>query len=171
MAQTNSSAPNTEAAPTASVSSSGKVKPRIPLEYKELQYNYCKNPKCVNYGIPAEQTSTRGRGAKNRYTVIGTGRNASTLKCNACGEHPTIKSNKGIVEEIERISAYLNKTELTCPNEACENHHVPHGTKKAYRSFGVAKSGAVRHQCTKCKKTFSIPKPTQYCNGLVFCNT
>jgi transposase-like protein len=78
---------------------------------------------------------------------------------------PPLKSNIGITEELDRLSSYLKitqaKSNLTCPNAACTNHSVPVGTKKAYRSFGTAASGAKRYQCAVCHKTFSIAKPTQ----------
>jgi hypothetical protein len=40
--------------------SSGGSKPRIPLEHGGIQVNFCKNPNCENYAIPAAQTTGRG---------------------------------------------------------------------------------------------------------------
>lgn len=75
-----------------------------------------------------------------------------------------MKSNHGIVEEIERLGAYLKPEEHFCPNdkpdpetgEICSNHAgaVPVGTPKAYRNFGTNASGSKRVQCAKSKKTF-----------------
>jgi len=85
------------------------------------------------------------------------------LKCNACSESPPLKSNQGIQQEIDRLSVYLMPKEApACPNTACDNHAVPLGTRKAYRSFGTTKGGAPRYQCAKCRKTFSVAKSTQY---------
>ncbi len=160
MSQTNLSATETEEGNTSSVSiSKADFRGKVPDPVSGIQYNFCKNPKCENFGVPASTDKTERRG---KYTMVSGGKNFPLLKCVACGETPPLKSNQGIVEEIDRLTGYLRTNIITCPNEACENHHVPLGTKKAYRSFGVARSGAVRHQCTKCKKTFSIPKPTQY---------
>lgn len=61
-----------------------------------------------------------------------------------------MKSNKGVAEEVERLSAYLPEDVVFCPNdkpnkdtgEVCSNHanRVPVGTKKPYqrwrRNFG-----------------------------------
>lgn len=138
---------------------------RIPLAVNNLQYNFCKNPTCENFGIEPEQTSKRGSGSKGRYAIVGGAKALPLLKCNCCGETPPLKSNQGIADEFNRLSAYLNlKNSLqvpTCPNADCANHSVPVGTKKAYRSFGKASSGAKRYQCSLCKKTFSISKPTK----------
>lgn len=160
MQQKNFSALNTEVESSTSVTSSTTRKPRIPPPVMGVQYNFCKNPKCENFGIPPEQDSQRGK--LGRYSLTSGGKHMPLLKCNSCGETPPMKSNKGIVDEVFRIAEYLQTDEVCCPNPECENHRVPLGTKKAYRYFGVARSGAVRHQCCKCKKTFSIPKPTQY---------
>jgi hypothetical protein len=80
--------------------------PRIPPEHGGIQVNFCKNPHCENYGTPGAQTT--GRGAqRDRYTVVSAGRQYPVLKCHACGEYPPLKSNKGIAEELARLSAYL----------------------------------------------------------------
>lgn len=88
------------------------------------------------------------------------------LKCNACGEMPPLKSNKGIVEEIERLSAYLKPEEVFCPNdkpdpatgEICPNHcgRVPVGTKKAYAKHGKNASGSSLVKCGGCGKVFIV---------------
>lgn len=149
---------------TQTFSSANSVQsPRIPPKIQSLQYNFCKNPKCTNYGVEPPQTSTRG--VSGSYAIAGGGKGFPLLKCTCCGETPPLKSNIGITEEIERISSYLKITQVksnrSCPNSDCTNHSVPVGTKKAYRSFGTAASGAKRYQCAICHKTFSIPKPTQ----------
>lgn len=137
--------------------------PRVPVPSQSLQYNFCKNPKCTNYGV--EPPLTTARGAVGPYLITSAGKGFPTLKCSACGEMPPLKSNAGITEELDRISAYLqiskNKSPLACPDSNCLNHTVPVGTKKAYRSFGTAASGAKRFQCALCRKTFSLPKLTQ----------
>lgn len=103
------------------------------------------------------------RGVKGAYSFVSGGKKYPLLKCNACSESPPLKSNLGINQEINRISAYLKPKEIiACPNTSCDNHSVQVGTKKAYRSFGTTKGGARRYQCAKCHKTLSVPKPTQY---------
>jgi transposase-like protein len=139
---------------------------RIPVEVGSIQYNHCKNPSCSNFGIPASQDKKYGN---STYTLSGSNRgvgssNIPLLRCNSCSEHFPLKSNKGISEELSRISNYLKiaEQEIYCPHEGCSNNNVPVGTKKAYRSFGTSSSGSKRYQCCACNKTFSVAKSTQW---------
>lgn len=133
---------------------------RIPEPYDGLQFNFCKNTTCANFGIPAEQDSTRGRFAVNTYIIIGGAKGYPLLRCNTCREHFPIKSNKGIVEELERMRREGSaKAAPSCPNDACSNHAVPVSAGKAsYSSFGVTAIGSPRWKCKACGKTFSAAK-------------
>jgi len=157
ISQTNSSVEECGAKPP----SSPFVSPRVPSEVDGIQHNFCKNNQCVQFGlIPSDQPNKRG--GPNFYSFVSGGKKYPLLKCNACSESPPLKSNLGISQEIKRLTAYLTPKVFACTNEMCENHTVPLGTKKAYRAFGLSKAGAQRYQCAKCRKTFSVPKPTQY---------
>lgn len=139
--------------------------PRIPLAHGGIQYNSCKNPKCPQFGVHIPEVGIRGK-ATGAYTIGGSGMNLPHLKCNACGETPPLKSNKGIAEEIERLSAYLSKDMVFCPNdkpdeetgEVCSNHanRVPVGTKKAYAKAGKNSVGSPRMKCCGCGKVFLV---------------
>ena len=137
--------------------------PRIPLEHNGIQYNFCKNPKCSNFGVPEDVDAKRGQ---YKYTLTGLNQgygNIPLLKCGCCNETLPMKSNIGIYEELERISAYLKHEEkaVCCSDGDCPNHTIPVGTKKAYASFGTTRNGAKRYRCNLCKKTVSVAKPTQ----------
>jgi transposase-like protein len=130
---------------------------RIPLASCGIQVNFCKNPRCPNYGVPAAQTTGRGS-QRDRYVVVSAGRQFPVLECLACGEYPPLKSNLGIVEERERLGAYLAEPPATCcPDAQCANHAIgvsrnsPH-----YRRYGTSKSGSQRYRCNACGKTFSV---------------
>lgn len=136
---------------------------RIPQEVSGIQYNFCKNPKCDNFGVADDVNAKRGE-----YKYILTGLNLGSgniplLKCNCCNETLPLKSNYGISEELKRLSAYLeiDNQAVCCSDEDCPNHKVPVGTKKAYASFGTTRNGARRYRCNLCKKTVSVAKPTQ----------
>ena len=82
-------------------------KPRIPPAAVGIQINFCKNPGCKNFGIPASQEATRGSAARvkrNLYTVVASGKNYPHLRCD---EHFPIKSNVGIDEEARRLENIL----------------------------------------------------------------
>ena len=128
--------------------------PRFPLEHGGIQVNHCKSPVCANYGVAPEQTSIRG---KNRYTLDRSKGIASCI-CTSCSVGFPIKSNLGIVEEIERMASYLSPpAEVHCPNESCANHtnQVSVRITGAYTSFGKTAIGNPRWCCSVCGKTFS----------------
>ncbi|MFM0348019.1 hypothetical protein [Paraburkholderia sp. RL17-347-BIC-D] len=85
--------------------------PRIPLSAEGLQVNFCKNPRCANFGIPALPVNKRGRGAglRDNYkiddgTTGSRGSVASKLLCKLCGSKPALKSNLAITQEINRAA-------------------------------------------------------------------
>jgi hypothetical protein len=52
---------------------------RVPVEVGAIQVNFCKNPQCQNFGVPAStKRQPRGKGAAERgrdtYSVVGSGR-------------------------------------------------------------------------------------------------
>lgn len=136
---------------------------RIPEEVGGIQYNFCKNASCTQFGVPASQHKSRGG---NTYNLTGGNKGAGnipSLRCNACGEHFPLKSNAAIAHEIERISGYLNLAQLhvCCLDPQCTNFGVSVQTPKAYRVHGKSASGAKRYLC-RCGKTVSVAKPTQW---------
>lgn len=152
------------------VVSSAQISPRIPLPVDGIQINFCKNPACGNYLTPASHLyQPRGKNARNLhrddYIVSGGDADgAQVIQCKKCGECPPIKSNLGIKEEYERISAYLDpvKPLVCCPNGDCENHGVElEFHPERYWSFGKTKAGSKRFRCKACLTTFTTgQKPT-----------
>jgi transposase-like protein len=140
--------------------------PRIPESVGGIQVNHCKNPLCLNYGRAADYyRQPRGRGAKNltnrdTYTISGSGSRTERvqhLKCGRCGELPTIKSNLGIYEEYQRLSAYLKPpAEQTCPSESCGNKSVGISNKDGYWRYGKNRAGTQRYKCKSCGRIFSV---------------
>lgn len=129
-----------------------KAKYKIPTAHNGIQYNTCKNPKCINFGITPEERP-------DAYAFKYSDKQYINLSCNGCGELPPIKSNIGIHEETLRLMAHMQATPtLTCTNAACANHTVPVGTPKAYRSYGKTASDTQRYKCNGCGKTVSQPK-------------
>jgi hypothetical protein len=101
----------------------------IPKAIDGLQVNFCKNPTCLNYGRPASsELQPRGRGAtshadRDAYSIVGSSNYTATMTCKLCGEHPPIKSNLAITEELTRMSNYvITPSEASCPNIDCINN-------------------------------------------------
>lgn len=141
---------------------------RIPEEINGIQVNFCKNPICPNFGVPAStEKQPRGHkveeGGRDAYTISGSsGHRGYTflIRCNLCRETPPLKSNSAIVEEINRISAYLIEAPITCPNEQCENHEIDlRSDGSRYRPYGKTKAGSQRYICRLCQRTFISGSP------------
>lgn len=159
-AQDNPELSDIAAAPveSAAASSTKNKTPRVPASIHDVNINFCKNPSCNNFGIPIEGKSTRGLGAVNSYTVVASGKNLPSARCNCCGEIFPLKSNGGVFEETWRIAGETFG-EPSCPMQECGNHRVPITTPKAYYSFGTTKAGSQRYRCRLCEKIFSV-KPS-----------
>ena len=119
------------------------IKPsRIPSAAEGIQVNYCKNPTCKNYGIPALE-NLPGRKkvitGQDSYISSGGGTSLPVLKCKLCNEFPPIKSNVAIAEELNRMLADLiPKPESSCPDAQCANHTIPVSAGKGkYQSYGI----------------------------------
>ncbi len=143
------------------------AKLRIPPEAEGVQVNFCKNPSCSNFGIPASQTAARGEKAKaqpNAYTVVAFGAGQPALRCNSCGEHMPMKSNAGVAEELARMrDAGSQAEEPSCPAETCSSHSVPVSAGKAfYSAFGQTTIGSPRWKCKACGKTFSAARKSTH---------
>ena len=142
---------------------SNQLDERVPIEVGTIQVNFCKNPQCQNFGIPASTTrQPRGRGVAERgrdtYSVVGSGRGTPMLRCSFCSQYPTIKSNKTIHEELSRFWKPFDTIAIpTCPNQDCPNHHIDREKGKThYHSFGRTKAGSIRYRCKGCGRTFII---------------
>lgn len=142
---------------------SSKAHERIPSAIHGIQVNFCKNPHCQNYGVPASSEPQRvGRGAGARRDKYRVGMNMGPvrpiLRCQLCGESLPMKSNQGIFEELIRISAYIDRP--CCPTTSCPNYGLSlEGNRELYQAFGSAKSGAKRYRCKACGATFSSRRP------------
>ncbi len=129
-----------------------------------VQVNFCKNPLCKNYGVPATRRKYARR-AKLSSLLPGTEYTLASatgmrlLTCKLCGEMPPIKSNQGIVEELSRITGYMHpQPESSCPNPDCSNHVTGISAGRAhYYSNGKSDCGSSRYKCRACGATFSVP--------------
>lgn len=129
----------------------------IPPGFESIQANGCKNVRCDNFGIPPKPgpvLTGRGNASSDGYAIVNTG--SSTLACRRCGKSSTLKSNKGIHEEQQRLAqgSLTPPQTLACPAPACGSADL--------RKFGKTRSGSARYQCKECRKTFAVGKPTRF---------
>jgi hypothetical protein len=90
------------------------------------------------------------------YRIAASGAGMPMLKCLLCEEHVPLKSNEGIVEELQRITRHLHIEIHACPESSCANRDKPAPDPEAYFSFGKTAAGSVRYRCKLCSRTFSI---------------
>lgn len=142
------------------------AKSRIPPEHAGIQINHCKNPTCVNFGVPEKEGVAKwAKGGGNRYKLSSAGKHYPHLTCLACGSMFPMKSNRGISEELERIRAEgsAGQSEPCCPDEDCPNHGIGVSIGKPYyASFGKTAIGSPRWRCSACMKTFSAAKKSTH---------
>ena len=137
--------------------------PRVPPGVDGIQSNFCRNIACDNFGIEPAAIGSRGPRKKGTlrdgYRLGGTG-GKGRLVCTKCGQHSSLKSNAGIKEELDRISAYLEPPpDPSCPNTACANHGASALTSEGmYRSHGYTTAGSPRWRCKACGAVFSVRK-------------
>lgn len=136
-------------------------KPRVPVPFEGIQVNFCKNMDCSHFGNEAStkaQKKGRGHHSGDGYVISNMERQRYRIKCKRCGQYSTLKSNKGIYEEIARISAYLDPDDknLSCPDPDCPNHGKDvNAFKKLYQKNGWTSAKSRRYICKACEKSFS----------------
>jgi DNA polymerase III epsilon subunit-like protein/transposase-like protein len=137
---------------------------RIPQPFENIQVNYCKNPICPNYGVPASsKNQPRGRYSKPHKQdgyVRKKQQGVFLIICKHCGESSPLKSNRGIAEETRRFSQYASLIpEPACKKEGCPN--LGKGIRSnpdLYSKHGRTDIGSQRYICNKCQTTVSEPK-------------
>lgn len=138
--------------------------PPTPPAVAGIDVNFCKNPCCANFGVPANFTKFSRRKPEivgsvpgAAYKLAGVAKGRPALECLLCHESFSIKSNLAVAEEYTRFTSYLApKPVASCPNPECSNHQIPVSSKAAYFSFGVTNAGTPRFRCKACLKTFCV---------------
>jgi transposase-like protein len=119
----------------------------------------CKSTFSVAQLRPPQPAAPPAR--RDLYKVHGNRKSTPALLCSGCKERVPIKSNAGIAEELERLSAPLRRHQASqvrpsCP--ACGNRGKSIAEHRdLYRRRGATKSGSVRWQCKASRRTFSSP--------------
>lgn len=151
-----------------------------PLSEEMIQYNFCRNPNCSNYGIPAGNSlprNSRGtyKALKNDYAIVNNEKQGANIKCKRCGTQTVFINNKAVVEESSRIQVEHQSKGIFCPGQpipnskrrkACRNSKVDF--LKHPEQYTILRRNRVKRgrrkidlsqliQCNYCKKKFKIP--------------
>jgi len=128
-----------------------------------IQVNHCKDPLCANFNFPyADRADNpnckRGwtiqaplplQSASNKddikHPALGKKLSVQFIQYRKCNECPPLKSNQGISDILKLWDYHPNDT--SCPNDKCQNHHIPITTPGHYKRNGKTKTGTVRWLC------------------------
>lgn len=141
---------------TGQISGQGK-QPRVPIEVQGINVNRCANPICPNFNIPA----TNSRNDPN-YKIVENKKRGSSIKCKSCSRHYTVKSNKAVAEEVERLAfkpqlaKVFSQDGYGCSNIDCDNFGI-YATLPSDKYIGAGRTskGNQRFKCHNCNKTFT----------------
>jgi len=136
---------------------------------QSLQVNFCKNPNCDNFGIPAKEEHIKPGPNPNgdfHYKVTNTKKGrVPAILCKSCKEKIPIKSNSGISAEFKRITQpILSTTEkLACKTTSCSNFQCSVGEyPERYSKAGVhSVTGQQLYICKSCKKRLLVSEPAR----------
>ena len=141
---------------------------RFPEPFAGVQVNFCKNIKCVAFGVP--ETLNRVRRPKGTspeagdYTRTSDSRDNMRMLCGLCGSQNPLRSNEAVAQELGRLSAHIfDSSAPRCPTETCSSHVVPVTTPGFYVRNGKTPSGTPRWRCNACRKTFAGKAAPQAC--------
>lgn len=137
-----------------------------PLGGESIQVNFCKNPACANFGAPAVTSHVKpgpSQERDDRYKLDSTGDGLlPALRCKSCAEKVVVKSNVGVVEEIQRLTRNVTKG-CGCPNSDCSAHGLdvmehPY----LYQRNGRTSAGTGRYICKTCRAKFSYGRRRKF---------
>jgi len=102
----------------------------------KTQVNFCKNPACQNYGVPAKNPTYKSNGQLNRglgneYRLSHkSGQLDDYLSCKLCGQTTVMINNRCLVGEIARYQDIGKQQEPSCALKNDPNQ--PYGTRYYY---------------------------------------
>ena len=96
----------------------------LPRAYENYQINFCKNPRCANYGKPPKfpEPIDKDKFTNNLgdYEVkvirLKSSDSRKILFCKLCNSSSIVFSNKSLVQEIKRLKSIYRLQAPSCPN-------------------------------------------------------
>lgn len=136
----------------------------------EIQYNFCTDTFCHNYGMPFTIYKHRGLRSVKNYNFTGD-KSKGQVVCNIMehvgaskkvnGNTYTLLSNWSLAEEIKRLKT-LSMVRPEQPTyefheKGCPVTTTPFNDEdKNFQRFGKSSSGSTRYRCKSCLKTTSV---------------
>ncbi len=136
---------------------------RIPEAVDGIQVNFCKNPHCLNFGVPAPEVRGAVKDGKGEgsYTLSSKLKQIRTLLCHFCNRSTVLRSNFGIAQELTRFSPTdCRNRQSSCTNQTCKSFGLnPMQFPSEYYRHGTTSRGEPRFRCKSCGATFSNGAP------------
>jgi transposase-like protein len=138
-------------------------------DYK-IQYNFCIDTFCPNFGKPIKLLKKRGTRSVRNYTFIGAKIASPCIQCNIM-EYVKSKvripynssiliSNWSVAEEIKRLkrlSSIKDKEyEYNFHKNTCTSSTTPFDANNDFLKYGINKSGSKRYKCKICEKITNV---------------
>lgn len=134
----------------------------LPPPKTEIQANFCRNPRCWNFGIaplpePRRKHKSPDEDLIGYYSLV-TSAGGTALKCSICGRTASMISNVALAAELTRLrTANGILTPDSCPDKLCENRDRPaHDHPGEYHAHGRTRFGSERLKCKRCKSTLTL---------------
>lgn len=155
-----------------------------PVTDEMVQLNYCKNPNCENYGVPAKNPEKNKdgkpkRGLGNNYKLTNV-RDGKVLTCKLCNTSTRLINNRAFVLESQRVKSEHTLAGASCNNikiekgrgkgKPCPNvnkdilEHPEQYVKKGKKTStvkGQSHMYSQKYECKRCGKRFNVPNDPQ----------
>lgn len=139
-----------------------------------VQYNYCSDPFCPNYGKPLKIIKARGARSIKNYNFVNA-KGETRIMCNIMeytgdssrvdNDSTPLVSNWSVAEEIKRlkiINSIVNeKIEYVFHEPSCKQTSTPLDKSNSFMSYGKTSAGSPRYKCKECGKVTTIKADTR----------
>jgi transposase-like protein len=141
---------------------------------EDIQYNYCTDPYCPNFGEPLEIIIPRSSRSVKNYMFTNK-KEAPLIRCNIMNyvgsktrvdnNSSTLISNWSLAEEIKRLttlnSVINDDTEYTFHESICTDISSPFDKQNCFIKYVKTGAGATRFKCKECGKVTSVKPSTK----------
>ena len=134
-----------------------------------IQYNFCSDTFCPNYGEPYRTIKPRGKIGVKNYSLANS-KEETVINCSyvdsvnenviITGNSTILLSNWSIAQEIKRLKVINSvrkvQEEYVFHKDDCLATTTPFENENSFYKRGTNKAGSQKYQCKSCKKITSV---------------